>query len=312
MTKISKDEMIDKIYQDWKSIYNKYLKEAFPYMRNSGVISSPEINEIREISKYLDVYFSRSSLIILEFSVLENLFGILEKIMELLKNKNSNEFNKEEQIRILSILSEIENLFVRQSSLWRVDAIKTYMINKVDQEILKEKQRLDKEIKLQQVELNNGVISSIFKIAKKNFSKRIKQQTCTFYAILFIISLIDSCFLFFIPETITETLVRLSIILPFAWAALFLSKRINEDKKLEQAYLHKQTVAQSFITYLNFIKENNIQDADPEALKTLNKVMIESLGLNPALLLDKSTSEKIPMEELLSRILDKTIADKKG
>ena len=71
-------------------------------------------------------------------------------------------------------------------------------------------------------------------------------------------------------------------------------------------------MAQSFITYLNFIKENNIQDADPEALKTLNKVMIESLGLNPALLLDKSTSEKIPMEELLSRILDKTIADKKG
>ncbi|MFZ7316055.1 hypothetical protein ACLSZU_10855, partial [Avibacterium avium] len=76
--------------------------------------------------------------------------------------------------------------------------------------------------------------------------------------------------------------------------------------------LHKQTVAQSFVTYLNFIKENNLQDKDLETLKTLNRVMIESLGLNPALLLDKSTSEKIPMEELLSRILDKTALDKKS
>ncbi|MFZ7308574.1 hypothetical protein ACLSY1_10670, partial [Avibacterium avium] len=68
----------------------------------------------------------------------------------------------------------------------------------------------------------------------------------------------------------------------------------------------------SFVTYLNFIKENNLQDKDLETLKTLNRVMIESLGLNPALLLDKSTSEKIPMEELLSRILDKTALDKKS
>ncbi|MCW9698503.1 MULTISPECIES: hypothetical protein [unclassified Avibacterium] len=309
MTKIIQDEMINNIYKTWNFIYNNYLKEAFPYIKHSGIISDHKINEIIELSKYLDIYFSKRALSILEDNVLKNIYNILQTLMEELKDKNNNEFTKEEQDRVLSILSEIENLFVRQSSLWKIDSIKTYMINKVEQEISKEKQLLDKEMKLLQVELNNGVISSIFKISQKNFSKQIKKQTCSFYVILFIIFCIA---LICIPKTIPGILVRLSLILPLAWAALFLSKRINEDKKLEQAYLHKQTVAQSFVTYLNFIKENNLQDTDLETLKTLNRVMIESLGLNPALLLDKSTSEKIPMEELLSRILDKTILDKKS
>lgn len=43
----------------------------------------------------------------------------------------------------------------------------------------------------------------------------------------------------------------------------------------------------------------------------LHRVAMDSLGLNPALLLEKSTAEKIPMEELLSKVIDKSIASNK-
>lgn len=106
--------------------------------------------------------------------------------------------------------------------------------------------------------------------------------------------------------------------MPFIWAILFTSKRINENKKLEQAYLHKEVIAQSYLNYLEFVKNayssfsRGNDNSYSDVINMLHKVSIEGLGLNPALLLEKSTAEKIPMEELLSKIIDKSIAPNKG
>lgn len=106
---------------------------------------------------------------------------------------------------------------------------------------------------------------------------------------------------------IYELISRMAILFPLVWAVLFLGKRIHEDKKIEQTYLHKMVVARSLSNYLDYIDEklNNDENAK-EITKKLFEISIDSLGLNPALLLDKSTAEKIPMEELLSKIIDKT------
>lgn len=106
---------------------------------------------------------------------------------------------------------------------------------------------------------------------------------------------------------IYELISRMAILFPLVWAVLFLGKRIHEDKKIEQTYLHKMVVARSLSNYLDYIDEklNNDENAK-EITKKLFEISIDSLGLNPALLLDKATAEKIPMEELLSKIIDKT------
>ncbi|MEH8057495.1 hypothetical protein P9074_11185 [Gallibacterium anatis] len=114
---------------------------------------------------------------------------------------------------------------------------------------------------------------------------------------------------------------KITMFIPLIFALLFLNRNIRDDRKLEQTYRHKEVVSKSYLNYLDFLDANPMiitndkgEHIDNSQLikEKVSQIAVESLGLNPALLLDKSTSEKIPMEELLSKILDKTIADKKG
>ena len=143
-------------------------------------------------------------------------------------------------------------------------------------------------------------------------------KNAAFFGMLLVIFLviarlsgIFTCYLNFISISpnywIYELISRIAILFPLVWAVLFLGKRIHEDKKIEQTYLHKMVVARSLSNYLDYIDEklNNDENAK-EITKKLFEISIDSLGLNPALLLDKATAEKIPMEELLSKIIDKT------
>lgn len=143
-------------------------------------------------------------------------------------------------------------------------------------------------------------------------------KNSAFFGMLLVIFLVINrlsgifiCYLNFISISpnygIYELISRIAILFPLVWAVLFLGKRIHEDKKIEQTYLHKMVVARSLSNYLDYIDEklNNDENAK-EITKKLFEISIDSLGLNPALLLDKSTAEKIPMEELLSKIIDKT------
>ena len=107
-------------------------------------------------------------------------------------------------------------------------------------------------------------------------------------------------------QNIHSFISRITILLPLAWFILFLGKRINEDKKLEQTYLHKTVIAKSLANYIDYMDEKLYENESREIVKKLFDISVDSLGLNPALLLEKSTAEKIPMEELISKIIDKT------
>ncbi|MEH8028743.1 hypothetical protein [Gallibacterium anatis] len=327
---MDKDELIQNIIREWKEKY-PYLSDVSPDPELGKVIDAEEFILVKEKSSSLNDYFYPAILNLLEKEDLNNLSKSLLKLREYF-NQSYYGLNKEQLNNVKIILDEIYSQLSKNPNVITVTSIIKDLKNSLHEVIDKEIEKFHKEGKSLRTEITTGVISESFIKSKDIFSKRIKNQTCMFYILLVIISLI-SIFIngvikipyliekikdlglalpFSQSNLIEDIFIKVSIILPTIWAVLFISKRINEDKKLEQAYLHKQTVAQSFVTYLKFIKENNIQDADPETLKTLNRVMIESLGLNPALLLDKSTSEKIPMEELLSKILDRTIADKKS
>ncbi|OBW98741.1 hypothetical protein [Gallibacterium anatis] len=327
---MDKDELIQNIIREWKEKY-PYLSDVSPDPELGKVIDAEEFILVKEKSSSLNDYFYPAILNLLEKEDLNNLSKSLLKLREYF-NQSYYGLNKEQLNNVKIILDEIYSQLSKNPNVITVTSIIKDLKNSLHEVIDKEIEKFHKEGKSLRTEITIGVISESFIKSKDIFSKRIKNQTCMFYILLVIISLI-SIFIngvikipyliekikdlglalpFSQSNLIEDIFIKVSIILPTIWAVLFISKRINEDKKLEQAYLHKQTVAQSFVTYLKFIKENNIQDADPETLKTLNRVMIESLGLNPALLLDKSTSEKIPMEELLSKILDRTIADKKS
>ena len=88
-------------------------------------------------------------------------------------------------------------------------------------------------------------------------------------------------------------------------------KNIREDRKIEQTYKHKEVVANTYLNFLNMIDKDRSLD-DSKTRKLLSRIAIESMGLNPALLLDKSTAEKIPMEELLTRMMDRASGNSDG
>lgn len=94
------------------------------------------------------------------------------------------------------------------------------------------------------------------------------------------------------------------LIMPLLWAILFISGQIKEDKKLEQAYLHKMVVTKSYVNTMDYFDKHHSNNAE-EVKENLSKVMVESLGLNPALLLEKNTAEQIPAESLTLKIFDK-------
>ncbi|MBF0784680.1 hypothetical protein E4T80_04200 [Muribacter muris] len=107
----------------------------------------------------------------------------------------------------------------------------------------------------------------------------------------------------FNKEPYVAFLSKMILFFPLTWLAIFLSKRISETTKIKQTYLHKEVVSKSYVNHLNFITKHYSPENE-EIKQSLTSVAISALGFNPALLLEKSTSEKIPMEELLLKIID--------
>ncbi|MDG6895345.1 hypothetical protein [Volucribacter amazonae] len=224
-----------------------------------------------------------------------------------------------------------------------IDELKTYL-NSINGKIpnFSVLERYEKAFKKQQDEfqsranelfgeLTTHSIKKPFNEQYKEYNRKVKCQAIFFYSLLLFLfiwiliilkvitipclinnKILCSIFTINFDNTLEMVILRITSIIPIIWAILFLSKQISQNKKIEQAYLHKAVIAQSYLNYLELIKKNRFNLIDTnnsaqEVVNSLHKVSIEGLGLNPALLLDKSTVEKIPMEELLSKIIDKSI-----
>ena len=247
------------------------------------------------------------------YSKLLNVRNIFSK-RAFFANRNISQLGKEDIDDIINILTSVNEIF---SKIKNVESlINSYFASKA---IFQE---MEDKFRGQAKELF-GVLTTV-SIYKPYFDeyKKLKfwlvVKNAAFFGMLSVIFLVIAClsgiftccldFINISPNYgVYELISKMAILFPLVWAVLFLGKRIHEDKKIEQTYLHKMVVARSLSNYLDYIDEklNNDENAK-EITKKLFEISIDSLGLNPALLLDKSTAEKIPMEELLSKIIDKT------
>lgn len=158
-------------------------------------------------------------------------------------------------------------------------------------------------------------ISTIFEENKNQIDFVITGQYLLFFVILilvccigfnFILSEINSINFSNTSYAILILLSKYIFIIPLLWIALFVSKRLVENRKIYHTYLHKEVAAKSYINYLEYIKNNlYFFENSQETHNLLLKNTIETLGINPALLLDKTTAEKIPTEELMMKLVDK-------
>ncbi|MFU2137428.1 hypothetical protein [Gallibacterium anatis] len=307
---------------DLKSLQN-YWNEVKNYLLNLTSINMESEDNIKNNIEVLSLYFSPFILELLSNQEKERLINYLLEIRKYFINKKNYTLSSEHCSEVETLVNEAKDYFNKIGG----NIPNLVLLEKYDKAIKKQQEQIQNRANEILGELTTHSIKKPFRdqVSNLKFTNRI--YTVLFYVLLIalFITLKNSInSITFILETgeksikFTDFITKIFLIMPFIWAILFTSKRINETKKLEQAYLHKEVIAQSYLNYLEFVKENysSFSKGDGnsyfDVINTLHKVSMEGLGLNPALLLDKSTSEKIPMEELLSKILDRTIADKKS
>lgn len=276
--------------------------------------------ELKDLAERLDSLFIETIINKLNENDREKIYSELLNVRNIFSkraffaSRDISQLGEDDIDGIIDLLSSINEIF---SKIENVEAlINSYLASKA---IFQE---MEDKFRGQAKELF-GVLTTV-SIYKPYFDeyKKLKfwlvVKNAAFFGMLSVIFLVIAClsgiftccldFISISPNYgIYGLISRMAILLPLVWSVLFLGKRIHEDKKIEQTYLHKMVVARSLSNYLDYMdkKLNNDENAK-EITKKLFEISIDSLGLNPALLLDKSTAEKIPMEELLSKIIDKT------
>ena len=276
--------------------------------------------ELEDLAERLDSLFIETIINKLNEDDREEIYSKLLNVRNIFSkraffaNKDISQLDKKDIDNIINLLGSVNEIF---SKIENVESlINSYLASKA---IFQE---MEDKFRGQAKELFGELTTlSIYKPYSDEYEKLkfwLIIKNIAFFGMLSVIFLviaflsgIFTCCLDFINISpnywIYELISRIAILFPLIWAVLFLGKRIHEDKKIEQTYFHKMVVARSLSNYLDYIDEklNNDENAK-EITKKLFEISIDSLGLNPALLLDKSTAEKIPMEELLSKIIDKT------
>ncbi|WP_455482828.1 hypothetical protein [Haemophilus parahaemolyticus] len=276
--------------------------------------------ELKDLAERLDSLFIETIINKLNENDREKIYSELLNVRNIFSkraffaSRDISQLGEDDIDGIIDLLSSINEIF---SKIENVEAlINSYLASKA---IFQE---MEDKFRGQAKELF-GVLTTV-SIYKPYFDeyKKLKfwlvVKNAAFFGMLSVIFLVIAClsgiftccldFISISPNYgIYGLISRMAILLPLVWSVLFLGKRIHEDKKIEQTYLHKMVVARSLSNYLDYMdkKLNNDENAK-EITKKLFEISLDSLGLNPALLLDKSTAEKIPMEELLSKIIDKT------
>lgn len=276
--------------------------------------------ELKDLAERLDSLFIETIINKLNENDREKIYSELLNVRNIFSkraffaSRDISQLSEDDIDGIIDLLSSINEIF---SKIENVEAlINSYLASKA---IFQE---MEDKFRGQAKELF-GVLTTV-SIYKPYFDeyKKLKfwlvVKNAAFFGMLSVIFLVIAClsgiftccldFISISPNYgIYGLISRMAILLPLVWSVLFLGKRIHEDKKIEQTYLHKMVVARSLSNYLDYMdKKLNNDENSKEITKKLFEISIDSLGLNPALLLDKSTAEKIPMEELLSKIIDKT------
>ena len=91
--------------------------------------------------------------------------------------------------------------------------------------------------------------------------------------------------------------------IPLAWLAIFATNRRNENKRLQEEYKHKETLAKAYSGYKEQIEKLEDSKAQELAEKLMDK-LVEMTNENPNRALDKVKKEKMPTFEMIEKLSD--------
>lgn len=162
-------------------------------------------------------------------------------------------------------------------------------------------------------------LASAYANQKKSYQKPIRNFTYVFYisvAILFAIGIwtltsisqqisVATEFGNKFEVLIVSTLARLPLALPVVWLAYFSSKRRNENRRLEEEYAHKETIARSFHSFKQQVEKLGSEETILSA--KLLDAAISSAAFNASSTLDKNHDDKLPNIDQMNN-LQKTYA----
>lgn len=304
-----------------------YWEENYPIISNVRFGNQfPSQEEFKDITQYLNKCFSPAILELLNSDSIDYLHAELPELVHYIRKEanllevtdsyrrhNAYELNFESKNEYLQ---KLDNLKIR---FQEIEHINFYMdlYDRGDRVIELAKEKYDKRISELLGESNEIYLYSEYKKQADEVNIRIKINTIFLVFLLAAIPILHivvsiAIILFRInSEQISTYLAKLLFIIPLVWMILFTIRNIREDRKIEQTYKHKEVVARTYLNFLDMLNKNPRLD-DGTARKILSRIAIESMGLNPALLLDKSTAEKIPMEELLTRMMDRASGNSDG
>src|SRR5262249_30401109 len=99
-------------------------------------------------------------------------------------------------------------------------------------------------------------------------------------------------------------LKKVPFFFPTIWLGYFSSKRLSQNKRLQQEYAYKETNAKSFEGLKRQIEILNLDDAiQKELLGKLLTNVVMATGDNPSKTLEhKSHDEKSPLSEYLDKV----------
>lgn len=99
-------------------------------------------------------------------------------------------------------------------------------------------------------------------------------------------------------EMLVSTFARVSFTVPLVWLAFFAAKRRNENRRLEEEYAHKETIARSFYSFRQQVEKLGTEDSDKLSAKLL-EAAITAVSFNASKSLDKDHDDKLPNLEHL-------------
>lgn len=104
-------------------------------------------------------------------------------------------------------------------------------------------------------------------------------------------------------DILTQLLINMSVYIPLSWLALFASRRRNEDKKLQEEYRYKETIATNYLNYKQNIIEDMPEEQQNELLKELMHNLLDMLKDNPNnKFVNNHNNENIPIIEFIDKI----------
>lgn len=185
-------------------------------------------------------------------------------------------------------------------------------------------------------EINSQSLYGIFATQKEEFSEKIKVNTKFYYVLITFMGIISFLFILFsISNNVISFCIcnkfifykftlmsnsidlkkmifyKINLLIPFLLIIYFVLNKIKQDRILEQSYLHKKLVAQSYVFYSEEFG-NRRDKRDTAIQENLLNITINVLEQNPALLLNKSTAEQIPNEKMIEKVIDFTTKNNKG